>query len=462
MRSSSVVSGNSEVKKTSGWIEGGLGDRAMTRDLDWGVPVPLPDAEGKVMYVWLDAPIGYISATRQWAIDHGTPEAWEDWWQGSDSELVHFIGKDNIVFHCIIFPILLKTHGTYNLPTNVPAMEFLNLEGDKISTSRNHAVWLHEYLEAFPNRQDELRYVLASIAPETKDSEFTWKDYQARVNNELVAILGNFVNRVVVLTNKYYGGKVPSESPVDVDLRTQVEAHITASGDALDQFKFREALSEAMNVARLGNKYLADMEPWKLQKTDPEKVKGIMHNGLYVCAKLAQVIAPFLPSTSEKMVQMLGIALPFDGYPSDHQIGQASLLFAKVEDEQIEEQMNKLSKKSDLPKMEHKDNISFDDFTKMEIRVGEILSAEKVKKADKLLQMQVSLGQETRTIVSGIAEYYSPDEVIGKRVSVLCNLAPRKIRGVESQGMILMAENSDGKLGFVTPSDDMEAGAEIR
>jgi len=457
------------------WIEGGLGDRAMTRDLDWGVPVPLEGADGKVLYVWLDAPIGYISATKQWAIDKESPDAWRRWWQDEDTDLVHFIGKDNIVFHCIIFPILLKTHGEYNLPVNVPANEFLNLEGDKISTSRNHAVWLHEYLEELPNRRDELRYVLTSIAPETKDSEFTWKDYQARVNNELVAILGNFVNRVVVLTNKYYNGVVPF-GEVDNEILTEKGKCITEVEAHLSNFKFRDGLSSAMNLARFGNKYLADREPWKLQKTDPEAVKSIMFNALNITAHLAEVLEPFLPETAIRIREMLKIDTVFKGFLDGHEIGEAKLLFSKVEDDLIDQQMAKLKPVESAPTAEaasvapadsgvgrpFKDNISFDDFMKLDIRVGTIKTAEKVKKADKLLQLSIDLGTEVRTIVSGIAMHFTPEEVIGKKVSVLCNLEPRKIRGVESQGMILMAEDSEGRLGFISPDDDFESGAEIR
>lgn len=450
------------------WIEGGLGDRAMTRDIDWGVPVPLKDAEGKVLYVWLDAPIGYISATKQWALDQENSDAWKVWWQDENTDMVHFIGKDNIVFHCIIFPIILKEHGGYNLPVNVPANEFLNLEGDKISTSRNHAVWLHEYLEDFPNRKDELRYVLTSIAPETKDSEFTWKDYQARVNNELVAILGNFVNRVVVLTNKYYGGLVPfcdsGDDPVIEECRTQ----LAFANDNLSRFKFRDAQAFAMSIARIGNKYLADAEPWKLQKTNPDEVRKIMFNALNICAHLATAIDPFLPEAANRIRAMLAIDPIFKGFLEGHEIGKAELLFTKVEDSEIETQMAKLQKPKPQtePKVEEtrafKPNMSFDDFLKMDMRVGIIKSAEKVKKADKLLQLSVDLGSETRTIVSGIAQHYTPEEVVGKHVSVLCNLEPRKIRGVESQGMILMAENDEGQLVFVSPEKAFQAGAEIR
>jgi methionyl-tRNA synthetase len=456
------------------WVDGGLGDRAMTRDLEWGVPVPLEGAEGKVLYVWLDAPIGYISATKQWAIDQENPEAWKKWWQDAETDMVHFIGKDNIVFHCIIFPILLKTHGDYNLPVNVPANEFLNLEGDKISTSRNHAVWLHEYLEDFPGRKDELRYVLTSIAPETKDSEFTWKDYQARVNNELVAILGNFVNRVIVLTNKYYNGVVPFGT-VDSNIIEEGQQSHQRIEELLSNYKFRDALTEAMNLARFGNKYLADQEPWKLQKTDPEAVKQIMFSALNITAFLADAFEPFLPDTCKEIRSMLKIDKVFKGFLDGHEIGEGKLLFSKVEDSDVEHQIQKLSK--DKPVVEEteentantesmtrpfKENINFDDFIKMDIRVGTITAAEKVKKADKLLQLSVDLGSEVRTIVSGIALQFTPEDIIGKQVSVLCNLEPRRLKGAESQGMILMAEDASGKLSFIGPDSDFENGAEIR
>lgn len=458
------------------WIDGGLGDRAMTRDLDWGVPVPLEGADGKVLYVWLDAPIGYISATKQWAIDQEKPEAWKKWWKDGETDLVHFIGKDNIVFHCIIFPILLKTHGEFNLPVNVPANEFLNLEGDKISTSRNHAVWLHEYLEDFPGKKDELRYVLTSIAPETKDSEFTWKDYQARVNNELVAILGNFVNRVVVLTHKYYGGVIPYFNSVDSEIATAQQTALRNIESHLEKFKFRDGLAEAMNLARFGNKYLADQEPWKMQKTDPDSVRNIMFNALNITANLADAFEPFLPDTSNLIREMLKIDRVFKGFLDGHEIGEAKLLFTKVEDEDIVKQTLKLKKEAmtnnlqpdsenvhtDAVDRPFKENISFDDFMKMDLRVGTITAAEKVEKADKLLKLTVDLGSELRTIVSGIALQFKPEDVIGKQVSVLCNLEPRKIRGVESKGMILMAEDASGTLSFVQPNLHMNPGSEVR
>ncbi|GAB4376023.1 MAG: methionine--tRNA ligase [Salibacteraceae bacterium] len=449
------------------WIEGGLAPRAMTRDLDWGVPVPLEDAGGKVLYVWLDAPIGYISATKQWAINKNKPDNWLEWWQNTETELVHFIGKDNIVFHCIIFPILLKAHGNFILPTNVPANEFLNLEGEKISTSRNHAVWLHEYLEDFPGRRDELRYVLTSIAPETKDSEFTWDDFQARVNNELVAILGNFINRVVVLTNKYYNGTVPSRE-ADVETADVCLHHLHRSEDYIMQFKFREALQEAMSIARYGNKYLADLEPWKLQKDNPEEVEKIMFNALTISAYLAEAIDPFLPDTAIKIREMLAIETPFTSFTEGHKINKPVLLFSKVEDADVERQKQKLqaskqeqqNEKNPMDVTEHQ--ISFDDFKKLVIKVGTITEAKRVENTDKLMQLTVDMGAETRTIVSGIAAYFEPKDVVGRQVCVVCNLAPRKIRGVESKGMILMAEDADGSLRFVSPDAPVSNGAVVR
>lgn len=447
------------------WIDNGLQPRSITRDLDWGVKVPVEGAEGKVLYVWFDAPIGYISATKAWAEQNG--KNWEDYWKNEETELIHFIGKDNIVFHAIIFPIILKAHGDYILPTNVPANEFLNLEGDKISTSRNWAVWLHEYLADFPDRQDELRYVLTSIAPETKDSEFTWKDYQARVNSELVAILGNFVNRTVVLTHKYYDGKVPSisnKTALDEEVLAAIPTIQTKVNELLAQFKFRDAQTEAMTLARIGNKYLADTEPWKLIKTDEERVKTILHVSLQICNALSEVFNPFLPATSKKLKTMLnsnGAELE-----AGHQINAATLLFQKIEDDVIEAQIKKLkesNKKQSNPKAKPmKDEITFDDFTKMDIRTGTILTAEKHPDADKLLKMTVDTGIDVRTIVSGIAEHYAPEEIIGKQVSVLINLAPRKIRGIVSQGMILMAEDNEGNLAFVAPEKAVDNGGEIR
>ena len=455
------------------WVEGGLKPRAMTRDLDWGVKVPVEGADGKVLYVWLDAPIGYISATRQWAMDHG--KDWEPYWKSEDTRLVHFIGKDNIVFHCIIFPILLKMHGEFILPQNVPANEFLNLEGDKFSTSRNWAVWLHEYLRDFPGKEDVLRYVLCSIAPENKDSEFTWKDFQARNNNELADIFGNFVNRALVLTHKYYDGKVPDTGALTkqdqqlldetAGLFVQIEKHIL-------QFHFRDALSAAMDIARAGNKYLAENEPWKLIKTDAERVKTIMNLALQVTARLATAFSPFMPQVSDKLKRILNLNTKTweEGLkllPSGQEINPSEILFAKIEDTVIEEQIEKLkaasasSVNTNLPAA--KPEIQFADFEKMDIRLGTITEAEKVQGADKLLKLTVDTGLDVRTVVSGIAEHYPPEEVVGKQVVLLVNLAPRKIRGVESKGMILMAENSEGKLCFVQPSAvDFENGSNIR
>ena len=434
--------------------------------------MPLPNAEGKVLYVWLDAPIGYISATKEWAAEN--KKNWEDYWTG-DTKLVHFIGKDNIVFHAIIFPILLKEHGDFILPDNVPAYEFLNLEGDKFSTSRNWAVWLHEYMTENPNKVDELKYVLTSIAPESKDSEFTWKEYQARINNELADILGNFVNRAVVLTQKYFEGKVPELGKIH-DIDQEVLNELSSFPNKIDElimkYKLREAQAEAMNLARLGNKYLAETEPWKLAKTDMDRVKTIMNIALQITANLTVVFAPFLPQISKKIGEFLNIneldwTLAGSGsiMSTGHQLNQATILVTKVEDSFVNEQVKKLT----ASKMEsannfapQKTNISFDDFTKMDIRIGKIIAAEKVPKADKLLKLTVDTGLDIRTVVSGIAEHYAPETVIGKRVTLLMNLAPRTIRGVESQGMILMAENAEGKLSFVSPEDGFEGGCEVR
>ena len=454
------------IGQCKSWIDNGLLPRSITRDLDWGIKVPVEGGEGKVLYVWFDAPIGYISASKQWAKDNN--KNWEDYWKKDDTELVHFIGKDNIVFHAIIFPIILKSHGDYILPTNVPANEFLNLEGDKISTSRNWAVWLHEYLEDFPNKEDELRYVLTSIAPESKDSEFTWKDYQTRVNSELVAIFGNFVNRSVVLTHKYYQGKVPAMG-VLTEYDKEVLAAITSTkqkvDDLLAAYKFRDAQTEAMTLARLGNKYLADTEPWKLIKTDEEIVKTIMNIALQLSNALSEIFIPFLPNTSAKLKRMLNS----DGLielPEDHQINKAELLYQKIEDDAIEAQIEKLKattvNQSNPKAKPMKAEITFDEFTKMDIRISTILTAEKHPDADKLLKMTVDTGIDERTIVSGIAEHYKPEDIIGKQVSVLANLAPRKIRGIESQGMILMAENNEGSLAFVSPEKVIDNGGEVR
>lgn len=453
------------------WIDGGLKPRAMTRDLDWGVPVPVEGADGKVLYVWLDAPIGYISATKQWAADNG--KNWEDYWTG-DRKLVHFIGKDNIVFHAIIFPILLKEHGGLILPDNVPASEFLNLEGDKFSTSRNWAVWLHEYLERHPDKIDELKYTLTAIAPESKDSEFTWNEFQARVNNELADVMGNFVNRALVLNQKYYQGEVPVRGELDAydkEVIAAVENIPARIAELLYKYKIREAQQEAMNLARIGNKYLADTEPWKLAKTDPERVKTIMNIALQITANLSIVFEPFLPDTADKLRSFMNLekmdwthAGSMDLLPTGATTNKPSILFQKIEDSLVEaeQELLKASQQSNPSLPPQKENISFDDFTKMDIRIGTILEAEKVPKADKLLKLLVDTGIDKRTIVSGIAEHYKAEEVIGKKVSVLLNLAPRKIRGVESQGMILMAENEAGELSFVSPEKDFEAGGEIR
>lgn len=458
------------------WIDDGLRPRAVTRDLDWGIPVPVEGAEGKVMYVWFDAPIGYISSTKEWAEREG--KNWEPFWKDQETKLVHFIGKDNIVFHCIIFPAMLKAEGNYILPDNVPANEFLNLEGQKLSTSKNWAVWLHEYLEDFPNQQDVLRYVLTANAPETKDNDFTWNDFQARNNNELVAIFGNFINRVTVLTHKYYGGKVPepgqfSESDETIldELRTYPEK-ISAS---IERYRFREAQAELMNVARLGNKYLADEEPWKKIKTDENRVKTIMYIGLQIAASLAVLSEPFLPFTSEKLKNILNVSSSdstkenrIENLPSGHQINKSELLFSKIEDEQIQQQLDKLTASKKANEMENKqaspqkETATFDDFTKMDLRVGTITEAEKMPKTTKLMVLKVDTGLDVRTIVSGIAEHFLPEKIIGKKVTVLVNLAPRKLRGTESEGMILMTENAEGKLVFLNPDEDgVENGAVI-
>ena len=462
---------NQVVGQCMSWIDGGLQPRAMTRDLDWGVKVPLENAEGKVLYVWLDAPIGYISATKQWALENG--EEWEPYWKDKSTELVHFLAKDNIVFHCIIFPIILKEHGDYILPTNVPANEFLNLEGNKFSTSRNWAVWLHEYLEDFPNKQDALRYVLCSIAPETKDSEFTWKDFQARNNNELADIFGNFINRVLVLSNKYFNGIVPVKRQLE-DVDEQVLGEMAVVKDRInakmEKFKFRESLAEAMNLARLGNKYFADTEPWKLIKTDENRVATVMNIAIQIAANLSIAFEPFLPFSTERLRKMMRIPMiewsvlgTANIVKDGHQLGTSEVLFPKFDDKEMEAQIKKLktSEKatSKLPPM--KNEIQFDEFMKMDVRVGEIVSAEKHPDADKLLVLKVNTGIDERVIVSGIAEHYLPDQIIGKKVSVLLNLMPRKIRGIESQGMILMPE-IDGDLSFISPEKEISVGAEIR
>ena len=466
---------NQVVGQCMSWIKGGLKPRAMTRDLDWGVKVPLPNAEGKVLYVWLDAPIGYISATKAWADENNLD--WKKYWHKSESndrKLVHFIGKDNIVFHSIIFPILLKDNGDFILPDNVPASEFLNLEGDKFSTSRNWAVWLHEYLENYPEKEDELKYVLTSIAPESKDSEFTWKEYQARVNNELADIFGNFVNRTLVLTHKYYEGIVPTcleLTDYDQEIIAEMKRIPGRIEELLYAYKFRDAQAEAMNLARLGNKYLADQEPWKLIKTEPERVKTILNLSLQITANLSIVFLPFLPKTAKKLQHILGIEIDswsqagsFQLISENSKIHQAEILFAKIDDEFVENEVKKLKNDNNMSSNfpVQKELASFEDFTKMDIRLGTIIAAEKVEKADKLLQLIVQTGIDTRTIVSGIAEHYLPEEIIGKTVAVLLNLAPRKIRGIESQGMILMAENEEGSLSFMIPEKLFNAGGEIR
>jgi methionyl-tRNA synthetase len=464
---------NQVIGQCMSWIDNGLRPRAMTRDLDWGIKVPVKGGDGKVLYVWMDAPIGYISATKQWAIDNN--KNWEDYWTG-DRKLVHFIGKDNIVFHAIIFPILLKSYEGLILPDNVPAYEFLNLEGDKFSTSKNWAVWLHEYLESYPEKVDELKYVLTAIAPETKDSEFTWKEYQTRINSELADILGNFVNRALVLTQKYYDGAVPEVGEFS-DYDQEVLAEMAAIPDRISKliyaYKLREAQSEAMNLARLGNKYLADMEPWKLIKDEKntKRVQTIMNIALQITANLSIVLQPFLPATASKISTFLNYSNDQWSAAGQHNLlgagqptAKPSILFQKIEDTMVEKEIEKLNaSKTNVPQFEpKKEEASFDDFTKMDIRVGTILEAEKIKKADKLLKLLVDTGLDKRTIVSGIAKYYTPQEVIGKKVTVLLNLAPRKIRGVESQGMILMAENDKGELSFVVPEKEFHPGADIR
>ncbi|MEN8858081.1 MAG: methionine--tRNA ligase [Flavobacteriaceae bacterium] len=464
------------------WIDDGLRPRAVTRDLDWGIPVPVDGGEGKVLYVWFDAPIGYISSTKEWAAREG--KNWEDYWKNENTKLVHFIGKDNIVFHCIIFPSMLKAHGDYILPENVPANEFLNLEGNKLSTSKNWAVWLHEYLEDFPNQQDVLRYTLTANAPENKDNDFTWKDFHAKNNNELVAIYGNFINRVVVLTNKYYQGIIPSPgefTEADEDTLAAIKDFPKSIGKSIQRYRFREASQELMNLARLGNKYLADEEPWKVIKQDEERVKTIMYVALQIATALAVVSEPFLPFTSDKLKKILNIAsTPISDQnswndvsekdiliPAGHQIGKAELLFSKIEDKTVEIQLEKLAatkrENEQANKLiePQKETIAFEDFTKLDIRVGTILEAVKVAKTKKLLQLKVDVGIDVRTIVSGIAESFSPEDIIGQQVTVLTNLAPRKIRGVESQGMILMTDTPNGKLAFVEPEKKVTNGQQI-
>ena len=473
-----ILEGHKEWKSNvygqcKSWLDMGLQPRAVSRDLDWGIPVPVEGAEGKVLYVWFDAPIGYISNTKELL-----PDTWETWWKSEDTKLVHFIGKDNIVFHCIVFPAMLKAEGSYILPENVPANEFLNLEGDKISTSRNWAVWLHEYLDEFPGKQDVLRYVLTANAPETKDNDFTWKDFQARNNNELVAIYGNFVNRALVLTNKYFEGKVPALGELtDYDKETiaEVQAIKATIEKELDTYHFREALKTAMNLARIGNKYLADTEPWKLAKTDMSRVATILNIALQITANLTTVFSPFLPFSSEKLLRMLDVneAFSWDSLGSmellsvGHQIATAELLFEKIEDSTIEAQIEKLQATKAANELAERkaesiaQDIQFDDFLKLDIRVGTVLECSKVPKADKLLQFRIDDGLGGRTIISGIAKHYQPEELVGKQVCFIANLPPRKLKGIESQGMILSAEDLDGSLRLISPSVEVSPGSKV-
>lgn len=524
-----ILDGHKEWKtnvygQCKSWIDGGLQPRAVSRDLDWGVPVPVEGAEGKVLYVWFDAPIGYISNTKELL-----PQTWEKWWKSQDTKLVHFIGKDNIVFHCIVFPSMLKAHGGYILPDNVPANEFLNLEGDKISTSRGWAVWLNEYLQELPGKEDVLRYVLCANAPETKDNDFSWKDFQTRNNSELVAIFGNFVNRAIVLTHKYFGGQVPADlkpEAIDAETLAQIPQIVSEIEENISSYKFREALKAAMNLARLGNKYLTDTEPWKVAKNDLDRTASILNVSLQICAALGIVFEPFLPFSAEKLRRMLNVGViagtdhrageegtcgvnifksgecaalhtigsvdapeSFEGLslswndlfssrilPAGHEIGQAQLLFEKIEDEMIAPQIERLeairkareeaeaaaAAAEAAAKVEpQKEECCFEDFEKMDIRTATVLEAERVPKTDKLLKLTIDTGIDTRTIVSGIAEYYSPEEMVGKQICILANLAPRKIRGIESKGMILMARQGDGKMRFVTPAETLNNGAQI-
>ena len=480
-----ILEGHKEWKpnvygQCKSWLDGGLQPRAGSRDLDWGVPVPVEGAEGKVLYVWFDAPIGYISNTIE-----ALPDEWEKWWKDSDTKLVHFIGKDNIVFHCIVFPSMLKAHGGYILPENVPSNEFLNLEGDKISTSRNWAVWAHEYLEDFPGGADVLRYVLTANAPETKDNDFSWKDFQTRNNSELVAIYGNFVNRAVVLTHKYFAGRVPAQgslTDLDREVLGQIPALREAIADNLEHYHFREALREAMNLARVGNKYLTETEPWKVEKTDLDRTATILNISLQICAAAAIAFAPFIPFSSERLAKMLQLK-PEDFkwsnireniLPEGHQLGEAELLFAKVEDSVIEAQLGRLARikaeneakaaaqaASQTPVEPQKDEVTFDHFAQMDIRVAKVLAAERVPKTDKLLKLSIDTGIDKRTIVSGIAQYYSPEEMVGRRICMLANLQPRTIRGIESHGMILMAKAPDGRLTLVSPVSETPEGSTI-
>ncbi len=455
------------------WLDMGLQPRAVSRDLDWGIPVPVEGAEGKVLYVWFDAPIGYISNTKELR-----PDDWEKWWKDPETRLVHFIGKDNIVFHCIVFPAMLKAHGGYNLPDNVPANEFMNLEGDKISTSRNWAIWLHEYLSDFPGKQDVLRYVLTANAPETKDNDFTWRDFQARNNNELVAILGNFVNRVVVLTHKYFGGRVPEAGALEAIDTEAIEAFRAERGEVealLDGFRFRDAQKEVMNMARIGNKYLADTEPWKLAKTDMGRVATILNVGLQFVGNLSIVLEPFLPFTAEKMLRQLRLGKmawekigDMGLIGADHEIGAAELLFEKIDDSAIDAQLARLDRIREANKADNwkpapvGETVDFGAFEKLDIRVGVVSECAKVPKSDKLLVFKIDDGMGGRTIVSGIAKHYKPEELVGRRVCFVANLAPRKLKGIESQGMILSAEGADGALSVVAPDSDVRAGSQVK
>ena len=471
-----ILEGHKEWKtnvygQCKSWLDMGLQPRAVSRDLNWGIPVPVEGAEGKVLYVWFDAPIGYISATKDL-----TPD-WEKYWKSEETKMVHFIGKDNIVFHCIVFPTMLMAHGDYILPENVPANEFLNLEGDKISTSKNWAVWLNEYLEDMPGKQDVLRYVLCANAPETKDNDFTWKDYQARNNNELVAVLGNFVNRALVLTHKYYGGVVPEAGELtdyDKEILAELPGLKASLEENIETYRFREALKDAMNIARLGNKYLADTEPWKVVKTDPERVKTILNVALQIVANTAIAIEPFMPFSAEKILSMLALdKLAWDQLsltnlvPAGHTIGTAELLFEKIEDDVIARQVKKLedakaanlAANAEVP--EQKESVTFDDFGKMDIRVSTVVAAEKVAKTKKLLKLTVDTGIDTRTIVSGIAEYYTPEEMVGKQILVLVNLLPRELKGITSQGMILMSADATGRLTLLAPTDKVPNGSQV-
>ncbi|MGE0019133.1 MAG: methionine--tRNA ligase [Draconibacterium sp.] len=483
-----ILEGHKEWKpnvygQCKSWIDSGLLPRAVTRDLDWGVPVPVEGTEGKVLYVWFDAPIGYISATKE-LFNTLSPTGkdedglWEKYWKDPETRMLHFIGKDNIVFHCIIFPSVLKAEGTYNLPENVPANEFLNLENDKISTSRNWAVWLHEYLEEFPGKEDVLKYVLTANAPETKDNDFTWKDFQARNNNELVAVLGNFVNRALVLTQKYFDGKVPACGALtntDKETLASISTIKAEVEKSLDSFRFREALKNAMDLARLGNKYLADEEPWKVIKTDPERVKTVLNISLQITANLTICLEPFLPFSMNKLRGFLNLGkLDWEKLgdtnllAAGHLLNTPELLFEKIEDDVIEKQIQKLldtKKANELAKAKAapaKENIEYDDFSKMDIRVGTVIEAEKVAKTKKLLKLKIDTGIDQRTVVSGIAEYYEPEALIGKQVSILVNLAPKNLKGIESQGMILCAENADGSLSIVSPDQKVKNGAEVK